>query len=455
MRRPRVPEVALGALLLLTAAAYANALAASFQFDDWRVVVSDPRVRSLAAWTASMPGIRPLLKLSYALNHEAGGSAAGFHAANVAIHLANVALAWLVGRRLMSRHQPDPARAAIAAAAGAAVFALHPIQTEAVTYVSGRSASLAGTFALASSLAWLDGRARGSRVLLLGAAPAAFAAAILVKESALVLPAVLLVLAATDPRPSPRSLLRDLAPMAGVALLATAVALASPTYRWLAETSASIRGVGANLITQARGIAFLAGQIARPDRLSADPALPASSHWTPGTALAAAAIAALLASAALSIRRRPAFALGVLWFFLWLAPTNSLVPRLDVANDRQVYLAILGPAWLAGLALARARRTAAAAVAVAIVALLLGAGTVARNRVYRTEVAFWEDAVAKAQASARAQNNLGYAYALSGRTADAEAAFRRALALDPGHVRAAVNLRLLHEGTLTDGTRPD
>ena len=48
---------------------YFNALGASFQFDDWNVIVKDSRVQSLAAWWHSMPGIRPLLKLTYAVNH--------------------------------------------------------------------------------------------------------------------------------------------------------------------------------------------------------------------------------------------------------------------------------------------------------------------------------------------------------------------------------------------------
>jgi len=50
-------------------AAYANAFDAGFQFDDWNVIVHESRVHTLAAWWASMPAIRPLLKLSYALNH--------------------------------------------------------------------------------------------------------------------------------------------------------------------------------------------------------------------------------------------------------------------------------------------------------------------------------------------------------------------------------------------------
>ena len=71
-------------VVLVVCLAYANALQASFQFDDWDVIVRDPRVQDLAAWWSSMPGMRPLLKLSYALNHASGAGVAGFHAVNVA-----------------------------------------------------------------------------------------------------------------------------------------------------------------------------------------------------------------------------------------------------------------------------------------------------------------------------------------------------------------------------------
>ena len=58
-------------VVLAVGMAYANALQASFQFDDWDVIVRDPRVQSFTAWWASMPGMRPILKLSYALNGTA------------------------------------------------------------------------------------------------------------------------------------------------------------------------------------------------------------------------------------------------------------------------------------------------------------------------------------------------------------------------------------------------
>jgi tetratricopeptide (TPR) repeat protein len=85
-------------------------------------------------------------------------------------------------------------------------------------------------------------------------------------------------------------------------------------------------------------------------------------------------------------------------------------------------------------------------VVVALV-LALAAVTAVRSLVYADEVRFWEDVVAKAPANPRAHNNLGFALSGRCRTAEAEAAIRRALTLDPGYLRAAVNLRLLREGS--------
>jgi Flp pilus assembly protein TadD len=80
-----------------------------------------------------------------------------------------------------------------------------------------------------------------------------------------------------------------------------------------------------------------------------------------------------------------------------------------------------------------------------LLALALAAGTVLRNQDYRSEVALWSDTAAKSPGSARAWNNLGFALQLEGREDEAAAAYRRALALDPEHVPARVNLKTLRD----------
>lgn len=469
-RPPALPAPGAAALLLLAAVpAWATSFAGGLQFDDWNVIADDPRVASLAAWWRAMPGLRPLTKLSFALDHEAGLGLAGFHATSLAIHLGAALLGLAALRRLEALSAGGaaaPGRTPWAALLGALLFAVHPVQTEAVTYLSGRAAALAALLALASLLAWLRGRDLGRPWLVHAASPLLLAGALAAKESAASLPLVLLLLAAGGPagpggwRPALRDTATHWLVLAGAAL----AALASPAYRAMVDHARALRPPLDNLRVHLDGLAWLAGQVLRPGALLADPGpAPADGPWWPA-ALTGLAVAALLAGAlgALLLREdaplrlgatpgRRAAALAALWWLAWLPPSGWLLPRPEAANDRQAYLALLGPAWLvgrwlaAGLAAPGRRRVAAALLAGALVAAL-GVATARRNLVYADEVAFWADVVAKAPSNARAHNNLGLALSARCRLEEAEAAFEAALALAPDHARARVNLWLLRQG---------
>jgi hypothetical protein len=203
------------------------ALTASFQFDDWNVIVNNSRVHSLAAWWQSMPGIRPLLKLTYALNASLALEPLGFRLVNVAIHALNATLVWwLLRERGLRAGLPalDAERAALLAAL---LFALHPVQTEAVTYISGRSSSLAACFCLLSVYCWVRSE---QSVVWLSACAATFLAAVASKETALVLPLAFALYSADRPL---RETLKRLAPIVALALITLIVALSLPTYRYL------------------------------------------------------------------------------------------------------------------------------------------------------------------------------------------------------------------------------
>ena len=166
--------------------------------------------------------------------------------------------------------------------------------------------------------------------------------------------------------------------------------------------------------------------------------------------IVALVLAALLAAGIFALKKRSPAGFGILWFFLHLVPTNSVIPRLDVANERQLYLASWGLflAAATGLDLLPEKRDARWKTAAAVVLIAaLGMFTVFRNTVYRSEVALWEDTVRKSPAKARAWNNLGYAYDLAGRIPDAEAAYLGALRIDPGYALARGNLKVLKERT--------
>jgi tetratricopeptide (TPR) repeat protein len=413
------------ALAAAALAAYANAFWGAFQFDDFNVIVREGAVHSLGAWWQSMPGIRPLLKLSYALSWSAGGgSTLPFHALNVALHAANVLLAWTLLRLLFERMGVDGD--GVAAFAGALLFALHPAHTEAVTYVSGRSVSMMAFFYFASLVVHLRGSPRWVSPLL-------FAAALATKEVAVTLPAALLLCEALDRRRpfSWREALRRTAPHWAILGAALVLMAALPRYRGMLEASLALRApleqIGLQLGALVRHLGVLV--LALPPNI--DPTV------APLPAVGALAVLAAIGAGVALVRAQPWYALAILWFLLHLAPTNSILPRLDAANDRQLYLASLGPLALAGLALARIPRGRTPVVAG--LAALLVASTLARNRDYRSEVALWSDTVLKSPASARVWNNLGYALQGAGRREEACAAYARALELDAGQPRARVN----------------
>ena len=436
-------------VLLAVAAAWGSSFAGGFQFDDWNVIVNEPRVASLRAWWNSMPGIRPLLKLSFAANQASGLGLAGFHAVNLAIHAASALLVLSLLRGVATRTGATGPSARAAPLLGALLFALHPVQSEAVTYLSGRSSSLSGMLALGSIVAWMAGRDRGERWRTAAASPVLFAAALATKESVVALPAALLLLQAIDLR-RPfrwREAIRATAPHWALLGIAAVAFVASPTYRRMVATSAGLRPPGTNLPTHVEAVAWLAGQVVRIDRLVADPGLPAAGGWSFGAVVTACLLAGALAWALASIRRRPDASFAILWFLLWLPPSGWWLPRPDPANERQLYLSLVGPAWIAAtwlspwVATGGVRRGMVAALLI-----VLGGVAAARNLVYVDEIRFWTDVVRKAPGNARAHGNLGFALAARCRTAEAEAELSRALDLAPDYLRAAVNLRLLREG---------
>ena len=448
------PAVCAALIAVVVLAAYANALPASFQFDDYNIIVDNPAVHGIGAWWDSMPGIRPLLKLSYALNWSAAASPLGFHLFNIACHLANAVAVWLLARSCLPRLLPGVEAVGVAALAAALVFALHPAQTEAVTYVAGRSMSLMALFYLAAVLAYAHG-SHGARL----ASPLLFALALATRETAWTLPLALVLLhlltglgpvARVASARERKSRWRDAC--AGTALhwlvlgAAALAAFATPGYRRLLGASLDARTLGHNLLTQVDGLWYLVTHPLLTVRTNIDPDLAVRTALAPDLAFKAALLAGTLAAAVSQVRRRPWLAFGVLWFFLHLLPTNSVLPRLDVANDRHLYLALIGPACMLAALLWKVTGRRAASVSAAALVAVLSAATIVRNADYRSEVALWQATAVRSAHKARVWNNLGYAHAMAGDREAAAAAYERALALDPAHVKALYNLDALHRG---------
>jgi tetratricopeptide (TPR) repeat protein len=400
------------ALVVAVVLVYAVALHAPFTYDDRIEVVGNRTIRALGEWSA-IAGYhpnRPLLILSYALDWAWSGlDPFGYHVVSVAIHALNAALAWRLATRLV-----DPERALLAAA----TWALHPLCTEAVTYVTGRSDALSGTFWLLALLGWVDHR-RGLRGP--GLAWGAMVAALLTKELAVFLPLAFWGLSRFALGERPR--LRTFWPAA----VAVGAAVGVRVLVWGLPAAEVPRGALAQLGAQAEAWTVYL-------RLWVLPWGQSILHDHPGELRPAGivAVVAWLLAGAWVLRRGGLPAACFLLGAAWLLP-GSLVPLREVLAEHRSYLA--GFALILGLVAAVPLRRAAW-----VLPLVLAALTVRRNLVWRDEVTLWHDAVDGNPASADAWYGYADALRFAQRPAEAEAAFREVLTRRPGDDNAEVNL---------------
>ena len=462
----RVGRLVIGALLLATVAAYANAFAGAFLFDDRAVILDDARLASPAAFFSHVTEtIRPLTKFTLLVDRQLYGSQpAGYHLLNLLLHLASGALAWAIVRRLGANDG--------LALWTAALFLLHPIATETVTYISGRPTGLMACLYLSAFLLFLVAREahgdRRRRVVAATGAATCLGLSLLSKETAVVFPVLLvlyeIVLGRTGASVRPTSRAGGVAlhaVLGGTVVIFLVAAAFHARYAYLFRYGLGLRGFGENLVTQARAVAYSLSLFVWPARLNFDHDIAVSAALVaPGTLAALAVLAALVGAALAVVRRAPLFAFGVLWYFVHLLPTNSVFPRYDVLSERNLYLPALGLYLAVGAALAAVGRSAArwlgrrrpgnagpaptrrwlAPALVSTLVLCLAGATASRNRLYADPVLFWSDAVRKSPAKARPHTNLGQAWFEAGQVDKALSEFRTALSLDPYDPVARRNL---------------
>ncbi len=471
----RPHALALAAALAAAAGAFWPGVDGAFQWDDVNAVQGNARAADPSALLAGTGPLdllgpaRPVADLWIGAVRALGGPGPRpLHLASLLLHLGVALLVAALAREVLRRL--DHPRAGPVAAAAAALFAVHPLQVESVSYASQASEVLAAALGLLSVLLLLraEARWRGARA----AAAAAGAAALLLlalgaKAVAVAVPAAFLLVAlGARPAAAPGRARRALL-LAAPSLLVAAAAVARNLLALGAEAAPSA-GLGAGvgpwryLLSQARVHWLYLRLAAFPVGLSVDHGVaPSPGLGDPATLAGAAALLALLAGAAWlwwrAARLAPeagaaarAAALGLGWWFLCLAPTSSVIPIDDLAAEHRTYLALAGLALAAaacaaaGLeaALARwlpARRSAAGLALGAAAVAALALGTAGRAAQWRTPLALWADAAARNPGGARAASNHALALAQAGRAEAAAAEYARALALpaSPEH-RAAV-----------------
>ena len=414
----------------------------------------------------------PLVYTTFWLEHKLWGLApAGYHAVNVALHLANTLLLWRLAERL----------AVPGAWLLAAVFAVHPLHVESVAWVIERKDLLSGLFYLAAFLVWvrfteespdtggsadaalretrrpsvrdrLSGRPRlpGRRHLprrRYFLALALYVCAMLSKSIAVTLPAALLIVQWWKRgRVTGADLLR-VAPFFAAGL---AIAIVDVSFYSAREPVSLGFSPVERLLIAARALWFYAGKLLWPAEL-----VVIYPHWevsvTDPLAWACVAAGMALAAALWFLRHRIGRGplAGVLLFAVTLSPVLGFVDygymQFSFVADRYQYLAGIGlTAVLVGAAahgagrLPEVWRKGAAGIA-AVALAVLGALTWRQAEIYRDEVTFFTWIVSHNPAARGAQGNLGTALLEAQRPEEALAAIRIAMKQDPDDVKPHAN----------------
>jgi tetratricopeptide (TPR) repeat protein len=435
------------------AVAYANIFAAVFVFDDLGSIVRNPGIRRLwPPWLSVSQPSRAVVEWSFAINYALGRlNPNGYHAVNLAVHIGAALALFGVVRRTLQWPALRPHYGTAApwlAFLTALLWAVHPLQTESVTYTVQRSESLMGLFALLTLYA-VQRSAAAPRGSGWQAAAAGFCAlGMATKETMVVVPVMVLLYDGVFLAESWRELWRRRAALYA-ALAATWILL----YVLMAATaqrqlSAGFAYAGITPwqygLTQAAVVTHYLKLVVWPHPLCFDYA------WPPvravGEVLAPIGLLTALGALALALlwRRRP-WSFPLLWFFLTLAPTSSIVPVADFAFEHRMYLALAAPVAalvIGGYALSRRlplhrqavpRMAGAAGIAVAI--LICAALTRQRNTAYASELALWSGAVAARPDNLRARNNLAVALSEAGRTEAALQEYAQVIALAEAQLR--------------------
>ena len=447
--------------VLWTAAflAYSNSFDLGLVFDNALIIGGDPRIRAASPenigliftkeywYPAANSGLyRPFSTLSYLFNYSLLGdetNPAGYHWVNLALHEVNIALVYTAGILILG----SPA----AAFALAALWAVHPLLTESVTNIVGRADLLAAFGVLAGLVCHIRAVSASGRrrIAWLAALAGAQTVGLFSKESAAILPGVMLLY---DFCFAPRFAWRGwrerianyavlLVPFAAFFLLRSRV----DTHMAIGATENPLIAagfVGAKM-TAIKVLGKLLWLFVWPARLSAD----YSYNAIPVRAFDLGSIAAVLACAglvalAICFRERKALVFFVGFFFLALAPTSNLLfPIGTIMAERFMYLTSFALCGSVIIALEAIRGQAAIKWGViGVVCLALGVRTWARNADWHDGVTLWSSAAAAYPDDARAHYNLGEAWAERSEPANALPEFEAALRIRPDYRNAHVSL---------------
>jgi len=359
----KVALISSGIIALLTLLVYANSFTASFHFDDYYSIVENDRIKNIHDLKSvlSFNPSRPIVFLTLALNYYFGRlNTIGYHIVNVLFHMGAAMLVYTIALRLfgLARRKPKASivqslQAQWPALFPALVFAVHPMQTEAVTYIIQRATVMCAFFYLLAIYLFM--RAEKGPWWIAGAC-LSFIFSYLCKEEAATLPAILLIY---DYIFVSRGNLSRLRARAGHHIVFWILLIFSFIYRY------SLYGTMVNpvkpytittyLITELTVILKYIQLLFFPVNQNVDHDYPTFATFLSFWPLISLAFhACVIAYAVWKIRSEKVLSFAILWFYVTLTPTSSIVPLQDFMAEHRAYLPSIGFCLVLGIALQRA-----------------------------------------------------------------------------------------------------
>lgn len=464
----RIRAIAPFLIIALGVLAYANSFTGVFIFDDTAVIGNNPAVKRFLSPgelidEPKLGATRPLVLFTLELNYALGGYHTwGYHLVNLLIHITSGLILYGIVRRTLSGRllsasygQSSTALAAVCAA----VWVVHPLQTQSVTYIVQRCESLCGLFYLLTLYAVIRGGQRDEtdrRSKTIGwnvTAVVACTAGMLSKAVMVTAPVIVLIYDRIFLSRSFGELFRRRWPLyCGLAStwgilfwLRWRVPpdnLKSSSRFYEDATAAEYLATQAGVLVHYLRLAFWPHPLSldynwqKVDRLL--------DAWLPGSF-----ILLLLMTTAVLLWRRPHVGFLGVWFFGVLAPTSSFVPIYDIAVEHRMYLSlaavvvavVLGVFNLTrrlplSVASQRAIRTAAVVVLVGVFTVM----TCLRNADYHSRLGMWRDVASVCPDNARAHFNVGLSLITEKRFEEAVAPIQRALEIMPDFEIAMLKL---------------
>jgi Tfp pilus assembly protein PilF len=467
--RGRPVAFAAVSLLLLTIILYSNTLHIPWHFDDLRNILHNQAIHlDELSWDKikrtfyAGPGgpeklYRPVACFSFALNYYFGRDQVfGYHVVNLLVHYLTALFLFLFlynTLRLPSLSTRYRNNAYAIALLGSVLWAINPVQIQAVTYIVQRMAGMAAMFYIMAMFFFLKGRTSGttpgkgvSYFLFLVCALLAFGS----KENAAMLPIIVLLfdlymIQRLRAETLKRNLLFFLLLLAVPFLIALLLQHAAPFSldKLLAGYQIRSFNLFERLLTESRVIIYYISLLLypMPQRLSIvhDVAVSQSLFDPPTTLVALLALVSILSFTLLNSKKRPLICFCSLFFFINHIIESSIFP-LELIFEHRNYLPSLMffvPVSICILRLFQfisSKQTLRLITYGTFILVLIGLGhsTYIRNHTWRSGISLWLDAAKKNPASPRAFHNLGRYYVLNHQTDKALAAYHRAIGLSRG-----------------------